>query len=443
MVRIVGAFSDQLPQGLAEHATARIQGFSGRSGETLVLDEGAPVVYLGLGSARGWVPDDGYRALQTLASVHLDWRDADTRDLVAALATVADGDAAREIVETSIALHSATAVSPESHGAVVAGAMSQARTWTNASARTLNPGAFCEEAILVARDSELSCEVLRGDALLDAGFGAIHAMGSGSPYPPALIDMRYRPARPKASITLVGKGVTFDTGGLSLKSPGAMAGMRQDKCGAATVLAVMSALRALNVDVQVRALLPVIENMIGPSALRPGDTVTAWNGTQIRVMDTDFEGRVVLADALAYAAAGEPDLIIDIATLTYQVVVALGPDIGGLFTRDDATADRVLAASMKAGEALWRLPYATRYLDQVTTSAGVKNHPETDSGRALTAALFLGQFVPEGTAWAHLDISGPAWRGPASEDAATGFGVRTLLALLRSNADLAGAPRAG
>ena len=284
----------------------------------------------------------------------------------------------------------------------------------------------------VAESSGLSFTVLEGDDLRDQGFGAIFGMGSGSPHPPALLDLRYRPSAARSRVTLVGKGVTFDTGGLSIKSSAAMAGMRQDKCGAATVLAVMSVLRDLEVDVEVRALLPIIENMIGPGSLRPGDVVTAWDGTRIHVMDTDFEGRVILADALAYASAEDPDLIVDIATLTYQVVTALGPEIGGLFTRDDETAATLIAAAHRAGEALWRLPYSERYLDQVVVPGGLKNHPEADTGRAITAALFLGQFVPESTRWAHLDITGPAWRGPASSPGATGFGVRTLLSLLRS-----------
>lgn len=431
-VRIVGTFADRLPDSVMGNAVAQMEGFSGQIGQRLLVEDALPVVHLGLGAATGWTPENGYRALDVLAGLQLDGADCDTAGLVDALCTVTDEGPARELVDTAMALHLRGTSAAPSAGATVAEAMTRAQQWTNADASTLNPTAFVSEARRVAQDSGLSCDVHQGDGLRDQGFGAIFAMGSGSPHPPALIDLRYRPASPIASVTLVGKGVTFDTGGLSIKGAAAMAGMRQDKCGAATVLAVMSVLRDLDVEVEVRALLPVIENMVGPQSLRPGDAVTAWNGTRIHVMDTDFEGRVILADALAYACAEAPDLVVDIATLTYQVVVALGPGIGGLFSRDDETASCVMTAAAAAGEALWRLPYDERYLDQVLMADGVKNHPETDSGRAITAALFLGQFVSVGMPWAHLDITGPAWRGAASSQGATGFGVRTLLSLVRS-----------
>lgn len=432
MIRIVGTLSDRLPGALLGNAVAEVQGFSAQLGQILVVVEGEPVVYVGLGTGVRWCPEDGYRALQGLTGLQLELADCDTKGLIDAFRTVTDADFARELVDTALALYLPGTAPASSAGATIAAAIARAQRWTNADSRTLNPSAFVSEARGVAQQSGLSCAVLQGDELRDQGFGAIYGMGSGSPYPPALVDLRYRPAAASSRITLVGKGVTFDTGGLSVKGAAAMAGMRQDKCGAATVLAVMSVLRDLAVEVEVRALLPVIENMIGPGSLRPGDVVDAWNGTQIQVMDTDFEGRVILADALAYASAEEPDLVVDVATLTYQVVAALGPEIGALFARDDETAASLMAAGQRAGEALWRLPYAERYLDQVVVAGGVKNHPEADSGRAITAALFLGQFVPESTSWAHLDITGPAWQGPASSPGATGFGVRTLLSLLRS-----------
>lgn len=433
MTRIVGIFADSFAAtSLADSPLAELQGFTGQRGQTLVVEEDGPVVYLGMGPRENWRPEDGFVALQGLSGFHIEASSCDASGLIAALETVTDAGYARELVGVGLSTALPDAVPATGVGGAIAEAMGLARQWTNAESAVLNPTAFVAQAQQIAREEGLSCSVVVGEELRERGFGAIYAMGSGSPYPPALVDLTYRPAAPKARITLVGKGVTFDTGGLSVKGSAAMAGMRQDKCGAATVLAVMSALRRLGVTAEVRAVLPVIENMIGPGSLRPGDTVTAWNGTRIQVMDTDFEGRVILADALAYAAADRPDLVLDIATLTYQVVTALGPQIGGLFTRDDATADRVTAAAFQAGEPLWRLPYDERYLDQVRVPGGVKNHPESDSGRAITAALFLGQFVPSDIAWAHLDITGPAWIGPASGSGATGFGVRTLLSLLRS-----------
>ena len=433
MTRIVGIFTDSFPgTPLAASPLSTLQGFTGQRGQVLVVDEGGPVVYLGLGSRPGWCPEDGFVALQGLSGLQIEAAACDASGVIAALTSVTDDDSARELVGIGLALALPGSAPDAGAGGVIAAAVERARRWTNAESVVMNPSAFVAEARQVADDEGLTCVVLEGDELRDQGFGAIHGMGSGSPYPPALVDLTYRPPAPKARITLVGKGVTFDTGGLSIKSAAAMATMRLDKCGAATVLAVMTALRRLDVGVEVRALLPVIENMIGPGSLRPGDTVTAWNGTRIQVMDTDFEGRVILADALAYASADEPDLVIDIATLTYQVVAALGPEIGGLFARDDETAQQLSQAAFRAGEPVWRLPYDERYLDQVLVPAGVKNHPETDTGRAITAALFLGQFIPAATPWAHLDITGPAWTGPASGSGATGFGVRTLLSLLRS-----------
>ncbi|MBC6463759.1 M17 family metallopeptidase, partial [Actinomadura sp. HBU206391] len=221
-----------------------------------------------------------------------------------------------------------------------------------------------------------------------------------------------------------------DSGGLSLKSPDAMQSMRSDVAGAAAVLAVMAVLRRLGVRAAVRAILPFAENLPGPGSARPGDVVSSYDGTQIQILDTDFEGRVVLADALALAVEERPDLVIDMATLTYQAVTALGPEIAAVISPDDPAAEAFLAASAAAGEPMWRLPWAPRYLDQVRTASGVRNHPLHSSGRALTAALFLGEFVPREIPWVHCDFAGPAWAGDASGDGATGFGTRTLLRLL-------------
>jgi leucyl aminopeptidase len=181
-------------------------------------------------------------------------------------------------------------------------------------------------------------------------------------------------------VALVGKGITFDSGGLSLKSPAAMQNMRLDVAGAATVLAVMAGLARAGCATQVRAVLPFAENLPGPDAARPGDVVNAWNGTEIQILDTDFEGRVVLADALALAASAEPRLLVDLATLTYQAEIALGPEIAAVFGRDDEAAEAVLAAGSRAGEPLWRLPYDERYLNQVKTDSGVRNHPPARFG---------------------------------------------------------------
>jgi leucyl aminopeptidase len=304
-----------------------------------------------------------------------------------------------------------------------------ARLLVSAPANILTPAAAAGWARRIADRAGLGCAVRGPQQVVADGFGALAAIGGGSADGPHLVQLDHLPGT-APEVCLVGKGITFDSGGLSLKSPAAMQSMRLDVAGAATVLAVMAGLRRAGCIAGVRAVLPFAENLPGPGAARPGDVVTAWNGTQIQILDTDFEGRVVLADALALAASAGPRLLVDLATLTYQAEIALGPAIAAVLGRDDAAVYDFLAAGARAGEPLWRLPFAERYLDQVRTPSGVRNHPLHDSGRAITAALFLGEFVPPGVPWVHCDMTGPAWSGDASGDGATGFGARTLLELL-------------
>lgn len=311
-------------------------------------------------------------------------------------------------------------------------ALKRARRWTNASGAALPPTRFADVARDLAEETGLSVEVWDAQRLESEGCRAILAVGQGSIHEARLVDVRYEPPDPISTVTLVGKGITFDTGGLSLKSPTAMAPMRMDKVGVATVLAVMSVLPELGLPVRVRGVLPLAENMIGSHAVRPGDVVVGRSGVPITIMDTDFEGRVLLSDALTLACEEPTDAIIDIAALTYQVAIALGNEIGGMFASTDPLAHDLVESGRRAGEDLWRLPLAQRYLPQVVTADGVKNHPESDVGRAITAALFLQRFVSPEIPWAHLDITGPAWSGPASGPGATGFGVRTLLEFLRA-----------
>jgi leucyl aminopeptidase len=305
-----------------------------------------------------------------------------------------------------------------------------ARRLTSAPANVVTPRAAARWAETIAGRAGLTCAVLGPDEVAAEGFGALAAIGGGSANGPCLVRLDYLPDAGTPEVALVGKGVTFDSGGLSLKSPAAMQAMRMDVAGAATVLAVMAGLSRGGCPVPVRAVLPFAENLPGPGATRPGDVVTAWNGTEIQIIDTDFEGRVMLADALALAAASTPRLLVDLATLTYQAEIALGAQIAAVFGRDEPAATKFLAAAARAGEPMWRLPYDERYLDQVRTASGVRNHPLHDSGRAITAALFLGEFVPRGVPWVHCDMAGPAWEGDTSVDGATGFGARTLLELL-------------
>ncbi|WP_418058822.1 M17 family metallopeptidase [Pimelobacter simplex] len=315
------------------------------------------------------------------------------------------------------------------------------RRIVDARANQCPPPRFAEIAEAVARTHGLGYRLSGPDRLRDLGMGGILAIGAGSTEPALMVELWSTPGRPPGdtpapgSVALIGKGVTFDSGGLSLKPPAAQVGMHTDKAGAATVLGALSALAALDVPVPVHAVLPVVENLPGPGAVRPGDVVTTRNGLGVEIVDTDFEGRVIMADALAWAAEHRPRAVLDIATLTYQATIALGPSIGALIARDRALGAQVLAAAERSGEPLWGLPWAPRYSDQVRSSAPgatVRNHPGTDTGRALTAALFLGAFVPEDLPWVHLDVAGPAVGGSGADGRATGFGVRTLVELLRT-----------
>lgn len=285
----------------------------------------------------------------------------------------------------------------------------------------------------------LEVEVDDEDALEAKGCGALLSVAAGSARPGRLVRIHRRVDNPVARIALVGKGITFDSGGLSLKRPPFAELMKKDMGGVATIIAVMVALAESSSPVDVTAWLALAENMASGSATRPGDIVTAANGTTIEILNTDAEGRLVMADALALAAATEPDGIIDVATLTGAVHHAVGRRAFGVFGNDDALLDRVLHAAELAGEAAWHLPLwadLDEGLDSATADvANVAWGDDDDRGGATTAGLFLQRFVGD-VPWVHLDISGAAWstkdRGHLAK-AATGVGVRTLLRLLETD----------
>ena len=236
-------------------------------------------------------------------------------------------------------------------------------------------------------------------------------------------------------MVLVGKGITFDSGGLSIKSVDGMMTMKTDMSGAAAVLATMSALRDLQVDVRVVGIMPTTENMPGGRAIKPGDVLRARNGKTIEVLNTDAEGRLVLADGLSLAAEERPDAIVDVATLTGACVVALGRQIAGLMGNDDRLVARVKDASERSGEQVWHLPLPDDYRRQIDSEvADIKNVGSSGQAGALAAGLFLREFVGQ-VPWAHLDIAGPAFAesappAPYLPSGGTGFGVRTLLRYL-------------
>jgi leucyl aminopeptidase len=315
----------------------------------------------------------------------------------------------------------------------VARAVSLARDLTNMPSGRKTPAWLAGEAARAAAASRLTVRVREPAELRAEGFGGILAVGSGSAQPPCLIELGYHPPGARTHVVLVGKGITFDSGGLSLKPNEGMKAMKTDMAGGAAVIAAMSALADMGAAVRVTGLVATAENMPSGSAMRPGDVITHFGGRTTEVLNTDAEGRLVLADALAYAdTVLEPDVLVDIATLTGAARVALGGTLGALYASDDGLAGALLSAAADAGEPLWRMPLVDDYIDALDSPlADSANVPHGSAPRAgsITAALFLREFTG-GRPWAHLDIAGAARGSPDSGDVkgATGFGTRLLLA---------------
>jgi leucyl aminopeptidase len=295
-----------------------------------------------------------------------------------------------------------------------------------------SPETLEEWAREAARDGGLSVEVWDDERLAADGFGGILAVGSGSPRPSRLIRLDHQPrkaGRRTPHVVLVGKGITFDTGGLSIKPRDAMMTMKRDMTGAGVVIAVLGALRSLEIPVRVTGLVAAAENAVGASAMRPGDVVTHYGGRTSEVGNTDAEGRLVLADALAYAVdVLEPTVLVDVATLTGAGKMALGTSLGALFANDDDLAEALTAAGASAGEPVWRLPLVAEYEEKLDNTFADATNAAGGPG-AITAALFLQHFTGK-VPWAHLDIASV---GDSPKDAfeytqgATGFGARLLL----------------
>ncbi|HKX00058.1 MAG TPA: leucyl aminopeptidase [Bryobacteraceae bacterium] len=319
-------------------------------------------------------------------------------------------------------------------GRTIAEAQNLTRELVNEPANKLTPTYLAECAAQMATAQGLECEVLDRGRMQQLGMGSLLGVAQGSAEPPALIVLRYKPsgkANGAAHLGLVGKGVTFDTGGISIKPADGMEKMKYDMAGGAAMIGAMRALAQLKPAIPVTALIPAVENMPGSRAQRPGDIVTALSGKTIEVINTDAEGRLILADALTYARRLGCTHLVDAATLTGSVVVALGHINVGLFSNDDRMAERVLEASRVAGEKMWRMPLDDDYKDQLKSAfadiANVGGRP----GGAITASLFLREFA-EQTPWVHLDIAGTAWLDDAKPYMAkgpSGVGVRTFVNL--------------
>lgn len=318
-------------------------------------------------------------------------------------------------------------------GEIIAREMNRARSLVNMPANELSPSDFAQEACRRAEEVGLDCEVLDEKELEKQGFGLITAVGKGSARPPRMVVLRHLPRKRGPVAGLVGKGITFDSGGLSLKTAEQMELMKGDMAGAAAVLSAICAIAQLKVPTNVAAVMPLADNMPGGSATRPGDVIKTYGGKTVEITNTDAEGRLILADALAYAAKSGCTHLVDVATLTGAMVIALGRITTGVLGNNRELMERIKAAAGKAGERVWEMPLFDEYREQIKSPiADMKNVGGRPAG-PITAAMFLKEFVGE-TPWVHLDIAGTSWNeGDLSHMAKgpTGVAVRTLVELCR------------
>jgi leucyl aminopeptidase len=315
---------------------------------------------------------------------------------------------------------------------VLAEAMTLVRDLINTPPADLVPAGLADVAARVAAASGLAVRVLDENELTKEGYGGIMAVGMGSVHPPRLVRLEYTHPEATKTVVFAGKGITFDSGGLSLKPPKSMETMKSDMGGAAAVLGALQAIAALRPVVNVVGYMPLAENMPGGGAQRPSDVITIYGGKTVEVLNTDAEGRLVLADALVRSGADGPDLVVDVATLTGAQGVALGSRTAGVMGSSDALAAAVAASAKRAGEPMWPMPMPEelrRGLDSAV--ADIANVAADRWGGMLVAAHFLREFAPSGVAWAHLDIAGPAYNdgGPYgyTPKGGTGAAVRTLV----------------
>jgi len=453
-----------LPSGLDRSDLGRL-GFEAKVGQVQVVPvDGRLVAAVGLGDAEGLSLDGIRRAAASLARAVRTHRSLAT-DLASAAGGAGgliEAEGAGSVVEgltlalyrfgyqssggarggdrlTRVTLVGSTAAgvrtAVERAAAVVAGVV-LARDLVNEPGGSLTPPKFANRVRRMARDRGLTVKVMDEAAIRRARLGGLLGVNRGSTQPPRFVELAWTPKdRPKGTLALVGKGLTFDAGGLSIKSGQGMMDMKMDMGGAAAVVGAMSVMPTVAPRCRVRAYLPMTDNMLGGDATRPGDVLTIRNGKTIEVLNTDAEGRLVLADALSLASEGKPDAVIDLATLTGACMVALGPRIAGLMGRGDGFLEQVEAASARTGERVWRLPLPDDYRQMVDSPVADMKNIGGPHGGAITAGLILGEFVTEGIDWAHLDIAGPAFTD--SDDAelvrgGTGFGVRLLVDLARS-----------
>ena len=306
-----------------------------------------------------------------------------------------------------------------------------ARELVSAPANVVTPVTMAETAEAIANEFGLEIEILEKDECEKQGMGAFLGVAQASDLPPKFIHLTYRPEEtPRKKLAIVGKGLTFDSGGLNLKvGNSSIEMMKTDMGGAAATFGAAKAIAQLKPDVEVHFISAVTENMISGHAMHPGDILTASNGKTIEINNTDAEGRLTLADALVFAEKLEVEAIVDLATLTGACIVALGNDIAGLFTPNDELAEQLMGAAKLSGEKFWRLPMENKYFDSMKSVVADMKNTGARAGGAISASLFLKQFVKD-TPWVHLDVAGPVWNDKDNgynNAGGTGFAVRTLV----------------
>jgi leucyl aminopeptidase len=314
---------------------------------------------------------------------------------------------------------------------IIVEAVTNTRDLINTPPSHLHPADIADVAVSLSEGLPLTVEVLDEEALVAGGYGGIAGVGAGAADPPRLVRMSYRPRNARLHIALVGKGITFDTGGYSMKPGASMLGMQADMSGAAAVINATVAIARLGLPITLTTYAACAENMVSGTAQRPTDVITIYGGKTVEVNNTDAEGRLVMADALVRSGEDKPDIVIDVATLTGAMVLALGHRTAGFFTEDDDLASAILDAAASAGEPFWRMPFLNHLRSSLDSQVADLANVGERMGGASVAALFLKEFAPKGVKWAHLDIAGPAFNegGPYGVvgKGGAGFAVSTLI----------------
>jgi len=437
--------------GALDRTVLEAAGFEGKTGQTITLPhaDAEAVLVVGLGDEASF---DSLKAASGNAI-----RKVKTARAVSLLALVDIDGATKAVVEGSLlggyqfrayktddeGLAAETvdvvgADEDELSGAVHAAEMTiLARDWVNTPAKDQSPETFARLIATAAEGSNVEVEIWDKPRIEEEKLGALLGVAAGSDRDPRVVILEYRPEGADKHIALVGKGITFDSGGLSLKAANFMEEMKDDMSGAAAVMAATIGIARLGLPLNITAIAPLTDNAVGGDATRPGDVLRPVDGPTIEVLNTDAEGRLILADALGLAKRYEPDLTIDVATLTGAAAVALGKQVAAVFGSDTDVAAQVLDAASRAGEEFWELPLFKGYRKSIDSNvADIKNISGSRYGGAIVAAVFLAEYAGDGP-WAHLDIAGPARREETSGEfvkGASGVGVRTLIELAKGMA---------